>query len=88
MHPKRRFIENAYINDIPTAKKNFFFVIKDNKKISWKEYQETVKKGFCKMYDALFYTFVGFGDVWLFDKISRNHEKAEHGKPDGNQIFR
>ena len=40
------------------------------------------------MYDAFFYAFVGFGDVGLFDKVTRYHEKAEHGKPNGNQIFR
>ena len=88
MHPKRRFVEYAYINDIPSIKEYIFLVIKDNEKIGRKEYQETVEKGFSKMYDAFFYAFIGFGDIWFFDKVTRNHEKAEHGKPDRNQIFR
>ena len=80
MHPKRRFVEYAYINDIPSVKEYIFLVIKDNEKICWKEYQETIKKSFNKMYDAFFYAFIGFGDVWLFDKVTRNHKKAEQGK--------
>ena len=87
MHPKWRFVENTNINDVPTVERYNFFVIENNKNISRKENQETVKKGFNKMYDAFFYAFVGFGDVWLFDKVTRDHEKAEHGKSDGNQIF-
>ena len=87
MHPKRCFVEYAYINDIPSVKEYIFLVIKDNEKICWKENQETIKKGFNKMYDAFFYAFIGFGDVWLFDKVTRNHKKAEQGKPNGNQIF-
>lgn len=87
MHPKRRFVEYAYINDIPSVKEYIFLVIKDNEKICWKENQETIKKGFNKMYDAFFYAFIGFGDVRLFDKVTRNHKKAEQGKSNGNQIF-
>jgi hypothetical protein len=87
MHPKWRFVEYTNINDVPTVERYNFLVIEDNEKIGRKEYQETVEKGFSKMYDAFFYAFIGFGDIWFFDKVTRNHEKAEHGKPNGNQIL-
>lgn len=87
MHPKWRFVEYTNINDVPTVERYNFLVIEDNEKIGRKEYQETVEKGFSKMYDAFFYAFIGFGDIWFFDKVTRNHEKAEHGKPNGTKYF-